>query len=120
MTERTTADRPKTARQDPNRTWNSILQSDACGFKDEHPDASVFIFSAWNLFTDVLDDPITFGFQREDAEKAGGGIWFDRLHPTTKMHRLIAERIAEFLQGVGEESEREDGNNNEDLDIVFD
>ncbi|KAL5532555.1 hypothetical protein ACEPAF_4329 [Sanghuangporus sanghuang] len=104
-----------TARQDPYRTWNTILRSDACGFVREHPDVSAIIFSLWNLFNEVLDDPVTHGFDRGDPDKPGGGIWFDRLHPTTDVHRLIAQSVRDFLSGV----KQNEGVDDEDVEVVF-
>ncbi|KAL5529781.1 hypothetical protein ACEPAG_5768 [Sanghuangporus baumii] len=104
------------ARRDPYRTWNTILRSDARGFVDEHPDASVFIFSAWDLFSEIFDDPVSYGFEGEDVGKAGGGIWIDKIHPTEKMHKLVAERVKDFLSGV----KKRDEDGAEDIEVVFD
>ncbi|EJD02495.1 uncharacterized protein FOMMEDRAFT_141520 [Fomitiporia mediterranea MF3/22] len=94
--------------KDPYYTWNTILRSYAHGFADEHPDASVFVFSAWNLFSEILDDPVAHGFNTDDPSRAFGGIWNDTLHPTTRVHRLIAESVKDFLCNakVGEHEER--------------
>ena len=69
-------------------------------FEEVHPDATVFIFSSWDLFTTVLDNPVRYGFKEEDRSKNGGGIWVDRLHPTTKMHEIIAKGIVEYLKSI--------------------
>lgn len=31
---------------------------------------------------------------------AGGGIWYDNVHPAAKMHDLLANKIADFLDGI--------------------
>ena len=77
-----------------------MLRESTSKFVTEHPDATVFIFSSWDLFTTVLDDPVQYGFKEEDRSKNGGGIWVDRLHPTTKMHEIIAKGIVEYLKSV--------------------
>lgn len=70
------------------------------GFGEEHQDASVLVFSSWDLFTAVLDNPVQYGFKEDDSSKARGGIWVDRLHPTTKMHKIIAEKIVDYLISI--------------------
>jgi hypothetical protein len=55
------------------------------------------IFSSWDTFTRVLDDPVAHSCRKSDARKAGGAIWVDRLHPTSKMHGFIARDLAQFL-----------------------
>ena len=105
----------QTARQDPCQTWNAILRSDARAFINEHHDATVLIFSAWNLFTEVLDNPTAFGFNNADVQRASAGIWIDNLHPTTQMHRIIAKGLKEFLCGLEKGKDHEE----EDVEIVF-
>ena len=100
--------------RDPYQSWNRILNSYAHGFADEHNDATVLIFSAWNLFSAVLDDPLVYGFDSEDSEKVGGGVWVDGLHATTKMHKLLAGELKAFLCGLDEK--RED---NARVEVVF-
>ncbi|KAF9246887.1 hypothetical protein BU15DRAFT_57848 [Melanogaster broomeanus] len=55
-------------------------------FAADHADASVMIFSSWDTFTRILDDPASYGF---DADEPYGGIWVDSLHPTTKVHDIL-------------------------------
>ena len=55
------------------------------------------LFSAYDTFTRVLDDPAAYGFNAFTANDAGGPIWHDYLHPTSGMHAIIAHEVAEFL-----------------------
>ncbi|KAH7909635.1 hypothetical protein BJ138DRAFT_206591 [Hygrophoropsis aurantiaca] len=76
--------------------WNEILMNKARSFANEHPDITVLVFSSWDTFTRVLDDPVTAMFDVDDPSKKGG-IWFDELHPTSKMHEIIARDLYSFL-----------------------
>ncbi|KAF8591063.1 carbohydrate esterase family 16 protein [Ramaria rubella] len=81
----------------PNKyeAWNEILHSS--DFGSSHPDATTLVFSSWNTFTRILDDPVGHGFEPEDLKKWMGGIWMDHLHPTSAVHKILADDIAEFL-----------------------
>jgi hypothetical protein len=65
--------------------------------KDNSKDITAMIYSSYDTFTCVLDDPIFHGFTFEDIRKENGGIWYDHLHPTSVMHNIIANDIAQFL-----------------------
>ena len=77
--------------------WNVALRAEAERFAASHAEASVFIYSSWATFTKVLDDPTAFGFSQQDVRKAAGSIWVDRLHPTSKMHDLVAQDMAKQI-----------------------
>jgi phospholipase/lecithinase/hemolysin len=55
------------------------------------------IYSSYDTFNRVLDDPESHGFTLPDIGKKGGAIWRDDLHPTSAMHDIIAKDIAQFL-----------------------
>ncbi|KAI0831318.1 hypothetical protein BC628DRAFT_1353198 [Trametes gibbosa] len=82
----------------PYDVWNTSLRSHVASFALKHSDVTILFFSSWNTFTRVLDDPVGHGFGPEHVSRAGGDIWADNLHPSTKMHDWIAHDIAEFLQ----------------------
>lgn len=69
-------------------------------FAGLHEDSSVFHFSSRDIFTRVMDAPETYGFAKGDASREGGTIWYDHLHPTSKIHGVIAEEMAEFLSSI--------------------
>jgi len=77
--------------------WNEALNERAQQFAATHADATVMIFSSWDTFSRILDDPASYGF---DASEKFGGIWVDQLHPTTKVHDILAREISEFLNSV--------------------
>lgn len=80
--------------------WNDVLPRVAKGFSDRHVDATVLIYSSHETFTRVLNNPTRFGFDAEDVNKQGGSIWFDRIHPSSRMHDEIAKDMLEFLSSV--------------------
>jgi len=90
--------------------WNARLPALISSFThDEHPDTSTFLFDAHAVFERVLADPTSHGFGDADGEAgaaADGEVWVDFIHPTSAMHRIIAEEVARFLTGR-EDVERE-------------
>ncbi|TFK76392.1 hypothetical protein BDN72DRAFT_830957 [Pluteus cervinus] len=80
--------------------WNEELAKAIKAFVEVHQDISAFFFSSSELFTKVLDNPEEYGFTEKDKRKAGGSIWADRLHPTSKVHDLIAKEVGEFLSSI--------------------
>jgi phospholipase/lecithinase/hemolysin len=81
--------------------WNAALCSSITSFASEHPDATALLFSSNATFTRVLVDPEGHGFHDKDAaRKPGKGIWMDFLHPTNKMHDIVAKDLAAFLGTV--------------------
>ncbi|PCH37968.1 carbohydrate esterase family 16 protein [Wolfiporia cocos MD-104 SS10] len=88
------------SRQPSCELWNIYLKEGAAQFASSHPLSTVLIYSSWETFSKAMDNPTAFGFETEDVRKAGGGMWVDRLHPTSKMHDLVARDLAQFLQDV--------------------
>ena len=80
------------------KKWNEALAETVRGFASEDPkEITAMIYSSYDTFTRVLDDPLSHGFALGDVEKEEGGIWYDHLHPTSAMHDIIARDIAHFL-----------------------
>ena len=80
------------------RGWNLELQAMVEELRDRHEDASVLIWSSYDCFNCVLDDPKRFGFEEEDPKKEGGGIWFDNIHPSAAVHSIVARELMKFLE----------------------
>jgi phospholipase/lecithinase/hemolysin len=78
-------------------TWNSVLRDKAAKFSADHQDATVMLFSSWDTFTRVFDSPEVCGFKAGDLRKRGGKIWVDHIHPSSRMHRIVADDIFSFL-----------------------
>ena len=77
--------------------WNEELRRGLISFAASHPDATVMLFSAWDTFTRILSDPARYGFNPADRTTQGGSIWFDFMHPTSRVHNILAGEIAQFL-----------------------
>ncbi|KAF4610298.1 hypothetical protein D9613_010476 [Agrocybe pediades] len=80
--------------------WNSSLNSRIEQFCRDYADASVFLFSAYQLFDDFLTSPDDYNLDPRDVKRPGGSIWIDRLHPTSKVHEIIASKLGSFLEQV--------------------
>ena len=85
------------------KTWNSTLIEHAQKFSEKHDDVRVRIYDAAAVFTRALDDPKKYGFKDctskfmlSDAEEESC-IWYDDLHPTSAMHKILAADLAKFL-----------------------
>ena len=77
--------------------WNDELRRGLAQFAATHPDATVMLFSAWDTFSRILSDPARYGFNPADTTVQGGSIWFDFMHPTSRVHNILAGEIAQFL-----------------------
>ncbi|KAJ7187236.1 hypothetical protein C8R46DRAFT_1059191 [Mycena filopes] len=80
--------------------WNVDLKAASAHFARLHPDATVLIYSAYDTFNAILDDPIAHGFALEDVGMAGGPMWVDHLHPSSRVHGFVARDMATFLRTV--------------------
>ncbi|KAJ7106342.1 SGNH hydrolase-type esterase domain-containing protein [Mycena epipterygia] len=80
--------------------WNADLRQSVAKFAAAHPDARILTFSAFDAFTRILDNPKKYGFDKKDVDTAGGAIWRDHLHPTSKVHKIFAQELVAFLRGV--------------------
>ncbi|KAJ7263870.1 SGNH hydrolase-type esterase domain-containing protein [Mycena rebaudengoi] len=80
--------------------WNAALRQSVQKFAAAHPSARVLTFSAFDTFNRILDTPKRYGFSEKDTTKAGGAIWRDRLHPTSKVHKVVAQELAAFLKDI--------------------
>jgi len=77
--------------------WNKSLSEMISEFTATHSDATALLFSTWETFTRILDDPVAHGFPKGDARRWGGSVWVDHLHPSSKVHDFIAKDVAIFL-----------------------
>lgn len=83
---------------DKIKIWNETLWRLAEKVEKDHADTSVFVFPTWDLFTSIFDDPAKYGFRPQDVvEPYGGKMWMDVLHPTSAVHKIIADHVVELL-----------------------
>ena len=83
--------------------WNDCLRSDAAEFAKAHEDVTMTVYSSWETFTRVLNDPAAYGFKKGE-EKKPGSIWVDHIHPTSQMHDEIAKDMITLLQTMEDQS----------------
>jgi len=85
------------------KDWNKYLAETVHQFANDNlEEITAMTYSSYDTFTHVLDDPISYRFMSEDVRKEAGGIWYDDLHPTSRMHNVIAADIVQFLEGKPE------------------
>lgn len=93
---------------DPTRyqLWNKTLKQYVSDFASKHSEATTMVFSSYNTFSRVLQNPVTFGFEEKDVRKFAGNIWVDHIHPTSRVHWVIAKDISTFLNAQASFNER--------------
>lgn len=74
-----------------------MLNQCARTFSNRHPDATILMFSAWEIFNQIFDAPNAFGLSSSNLHRIGGDVWLDNLHVTSKFHRVLARQIERFL-----------------------
>lgn len=61
---------------------------------------SVLLFSSYESMSAILDDPVGHGFPEADVKKINGSIWIDHMHPTSRVHDLLARDLSRFLSKI--------------------
>ncbi|KAH7108386.1 SGNH hydrolase-type esterase domain-containing protein [Auriculariales sp. MPI-PUGE-AT-0066] len=77
--------------------WNGVLREKTKEFQDTHNGVTASVCSSFDIFNEILDAPETYGFKRADVDEAYSRGWQDMLHPTSALHKVIAQKIADFL-----------------------
>ncbi|KAJ8699792.1 hypothetical protein PTI98_002879 [Pleurotus ostreatus] len=78
-------------------SWNTELKQTMETFSSGHTDATILIFSSYSIFSAFLNERKKYGF---DSKPFSQTIWMDALHPTSKVHGVVAESVSTFLQSV--------------------
>ncbi|KLO08948.1 hypothetical protein SCHPADRAFT_908199 [Schizopora paradoxa] len=89
-------ERPELA--DDYKNWNALLHKHTKEFHTAHPKSTILMYSSYDLFTRVNQEPVKYGFAAKDVKRRRGPMWMDHLHPTSKMHKVIADDIEAFLK----------------------
>ena len=80
-----------------------MLREGAEKFSAARPDATVLVFSSWDVFTRVLSNPRLAGYEEGD-ELDRKTLFVDGFHPATAFHAVIAKEMLEFLASVSTSS----------------
>lgn len=78
--------------------WNAYLKTAVKEFLEQHSETTGVIYDVASVFTSVLDDPAKFGFKDSTDHGDENCVWTDMLHPTSKMHRIIAKEFIKVLE----------------------
>jgi lysophospholipase L1-like esterase len=93
------------AHADRISSWNLALHKKSTSFAERNAEATVLLFSAFTTFSNVLSDPVKYGFLKEDT-KAYSGIWSDHVHPSGNMHAIVSKDVEAFLTGMKKEGQK--------------
>ncbi|KAG5728039.1 Thermolabile hemolysin [Termitomyces sp. T112] len=93
---------PKGRKSTVYQDYNAELETSAEEFAKQHPETTVLLHSSAATFNRFLDSPEEHGFSQSDCRKPGGAIWYDYLHPTSKVHDYVARDLGRFLETVEE------------------
>ena len=83
---------------DPYENWNTELQKSVGLFAEAHPDATVFIFSAFEVFSRLLSGSRSMG----DADQGSDHTttFVDGFHPASQVHAALAKEMYNFFLHV--------------------
>ena len=93
-----------------SQAFNSVLKEVVDIFKEANPTVTVYDYDFYALGKEVIANPVSFGFtnlvtgyvNEDDTVNDDGESYFfwDDKHFTTAAHKLIARKIAKFLDGT--------------------
>jgi thermolabile hemolysin len=89
-------------------SFNDELADVVAEFRTAHPAITVYEFSAFDLFADVIANPDDYGIGNanaicpnflidDDFDNDGDYLFWDDIHPTTEAHAEIAKEVAKIL-----------------------
>ena len=73
-----------------------MLREGAEKFSAARPDATVLVFSSWDVFTKALVDSAAAGVPQGDASNCDG-LFVDGFHPASTLHAVVAKELLAFL-----------------------
>jgi phospholipase/lecithinase/hemolysin len=100
--------------------FNDELADVVAEFRTAHPTVTVYAFSAFDLFANVIANPDDYGIGNangicpnflvdNDFDNDGDYLFWDDLHPTTEAHAEIANAVAGILPTDDGDSDGGDG-----------
>lgn len=66
----------------------------------EREGTSVLFFSSHECLSTILDDPAAYALSKADINKMDGSIWVDYVHPSSRVHDLLARDLSRFLAKI--------------------
>lgn len=99
-----------------SKIYNQLLREMIFNLEQKYSQIKIISFDILPLLNSALSNPQKFGFNvvykpcnpywvtsygDEICNNPDDYIFFDELHPTTKIHRLFAEKISQYLQEQG-------------------
>lgn len=81
-------------------TWNKHLDEAIRELAVNVPHMRLILFSSHKVLSDILNNPVRYGFTLGDTT-AAGAIWDDHLHLTSEAHRIIANQLFTALMCEG-------------------
>ncbi|KAK6500462.1 hypothetical protein TWF481_010805 [Arthrobotrys musiformis] len=70
------------------RSWNNNLARQVRQFRDSHPVSSILLIDSYNIIKKLEETP-SYGVRN--------GVWADKLHIKTQVHKVLAKEIAAVL-----------------------
>ncbi|KAF3286942.1 hypothetical protein TWF970_008772 [Orbilia oligospora] len=83
------------------RSWNSNLARKVRQFRDEHSVSSILLIDSYNIIRKLQEEP-KYGVKN--------GVWADKLHIKTQVHKVLAKEIAAALEAAVETTVETPGN----------
>jgi phospholipase/lecithinase/hemolysin len=88
--------------------FNAELAAVIDAFKDANPEVNVYEFDVDAFLQAVANDPAGYGFTNatqvcpsfkiaDNFDNSKGYVFWDKIHPTTEAHRVIADQILSIL-----------------------
>ncbi|KAL1744888.1 SGNH hydrolase-type esterase domain-containing protein [Schizophyllum fasciatum] len=79
---------------------NEKLAARVAAFAAEHEGVTTWVWDAYAVFSEVLDDLEGFGFNGNASGYGEGYFWGNDYHPGEGANKIFAERIADLLDGA--------------------
>ena len=78
--------------------WNRNLIRFANEFQRRHGDISTAVYDTCPIFNAVMNNPRKYGFKDAVSQCLESDcMWFDDLHPSYGVHRILAANLVKFL-----------------------
>ncbi|RAL15800.1 SGNH/GDSL hydrolase family protein [Aspergillus homomorphus CBS 101889] len=79
------------------KAFNLQLVEMVTRWRQANPDTTMVIYDVFASMSDVLDDPMGYGF-RDERCMGKGCVWWDNYHPRSHFHRILAEDLERVVR----------------------